>query len=294
MARFVFGSVDLIIASLADKVIPGQAQYLTTPAPAKPLEFNLSLDDPGYEYEVPDKPVEGGNARLDKMLAAQAAHKRNAPKDRDEEQVATDDQLSDSDKSEVLQRTLNLAASNGDMERLQRLLTGKAKSFVDVNAPDADGTAPLIYASCFGHSDVAVALLDAGAEVDKRDSSNWTSLMWATANHHRDVVEILLERGASPEAKSVAGRTAFDFVEPESDISDYLHDNGYKIGSAGVGNDFYNSGLSQDRFEEELAESEMKRRMMMESAINLEVDLGNLGLDEQAEVSDHWHRVLLA
>jgi hypothetical protein len=28
----------------------------------------------------------------------------------------------------------------------------------------------------------------------------------------------------------------------------------------------------------------MKRRMMMESAFNLEVDIGNLGLDEQPEV----------
>lgn len=262
---------------------PGQAQYLT-PAPAKPLEFNLSLDDPSYDYEPPDTPSIPSNARLDKMLAAQAAHKKNAPSSGDEEQVAKDDKLSESDKREVLQRTLNLAASNGDLERLQRLLSGTAKSFVDLNAPDADGTAPLIYASCFGHSDVAEALLDAGAEVDKTDSSNWTSLMWATANHHRSVMEILLRHGASPEAKSTAGHTAFDFVEPETDISDYLHENGYKIGSAGVGNDFYNSGLSQDRFEEELAESEMRRRMMMESAINLEVDLGNLGLDEQAEV----------
>jgi hypothetical protein len=43
--------------------------------------------------------------------------------------------------------------------------------------------------------------------------------------------------------------------------------------------------LAQDRFEEEMAENELRRRMMMESAINLEVDLSSLGLDEQAEVS---------
>ena len=45
------------------------------------------------------------------------------------------------------------------------------------------------------------------------------------------------------------------------------------------------SGFSQDRFEQEMQENDMKRRMMMESAFNLEVDLGNLGLDEQPEVS---------
>src|ERR1700753_890738 len=78
--------------------------------------------------------------------------------------------------------------------------------------------------------------------------------------------------------------TAFDFITPNSELSEYLHDKGYKIGSAGVGEDFYDAGLSQYRFEEELAENEMRRRMMMESAINLEVDLGNLTLDDQAEV----------
>ena len=45
-----------------------------------------------------------------------------------------------------------------------------------------------------------------------------------------------------------------------------------------------NDGFSQDRFEQEMQENDMKRRMMMESAFNLEVDIGNLGLDEQPEV----------
>ena len=111
--------------------------------------------------------------------------------------------------------------------------------------------------------------------------------MWAMTNRHKGIAKILLDHGASPEVKSSSGRTAFDFVDPESEISGYLHANGY-IGSAGVSggfsDDFYDSGLAQDRFEEEMAENELRRRMMMESAINLEVDLSSLGLDEQAEV----------
>lgn len=67
-------------------------------------------------------------------------------------------------------------------------------------------------------------------------------------------------------------------------MSFYLHDNGYTIGSAGMGGDFYNPGFSQDRFEEEMAENEMRRRLMMESARDLEVDLGNVGMDDQPEV----------
>ncbi len=108
--------------------------------------------------------------------------------------------------------------------------------------------------------------------------------MWAMTNRHKNIAKMLLDHGASPEVKSSSGRTAFDFVAPNSEISDYLHESGYNIGNAGVGDDFYDNGLSQDRFEEEMAENEMKRRMMMESAMNLEVDLSSLGLDEPPEV----------
>lgn len=109
--------------------------------------------------------------------------------------------------------------------------------------------------------------------------------MWAMTNRHKGIAKALLDRGASPEVKSSSGRTAFDFVGPDSEISGYLQDSGYHIGSVGVTDDFYNPGFSQDRFEEEMAENELRRRMMMESARDLEVDLGNMGIDDQPEVS---------
>lgn len=128
------------------------------------------------------------------------------------------------------------------------------------------------------------ALIKAGADVDKQDRKQWSSLMWAMTNRHKDIAKILLDNGASPDVKSSSGRTAFDFVAPNSEISDYLQESGYRIGTVGVSDDFYDSGFSQHHFEEEMAENEMRRRMMMESAINLEVDLSSLGLDEQPEV----------
>jgi hypothetical protein len=74
-------------------------------------------------------------------------------------------------------------------------------------------------------------------------------------------------------------------VPPDSDMSFYLSSSGYNIGSVGVTDDFYNPGFSQDRFEEEMQENELRRRMMMESARDLEVDLGNVGMDDQPEAS---------
>ena len=109
--------------------------------------------------------------------------------------------------------------------------------------------------------------------------------MWAMTNRHKTIAKILLDHGASTDIKSSSGGTAFDFIQPGTDISKFLHENGYHIGSIGVEDDFYDSGFSHSRFEEEMAETEMKRRMMMEeSAINLEVDLSSLGLDEKLEV----------
>ena len=109
--------------------------------------------------------------------------------------------------------------------------------------------------------------------------------MWAMTNRHKTIAKLLLDHGANPDIRSSSGGTAYDFVQPGSDFSQYLHENGYHIGAAGIGNDFYDSGFAQDRFEEEMAENEMKRRMLMqESAANLEVDLSTLGFDETPEV----------
>ena len=103
-------------------------------------------------------------------------------------------------------------------------------------------------------------------------------------NRHKQIAKMLLDHGADPDIKSSSGGTALDFVQPGSDFSHYLHENGYHFGASSMGDDFYNSGFSQDRFEEEMAESEMKRRMLMqESATNLEVDLSTLGFDEPPE-----------
>ncbi|KAI9891994.1 MAG: hypothetical protein M1814_002189 [Vezdaea aestivalis] len=261
----------------------GQSQFLTTPMPAKALTFNIGLEEPAYEEDLATRRIEDSDSRLIEMLAAQAAYRVDGEEMQDEESIATNEKFSEETKKDLLQKTLNMAASNGDMERVEKLVTGKAKAFVNVDSPDEEGTAPLIYASCFGHEAVVSALIKAGANVDIQDRNQWSSLMWAMTNRHKTIAKLLLDHGASPEVRSSSGRTAFDFVAPNSELSDYLHASGYNIGNAGVGDDFYQSGFSQDRFEEEMAENELKRRMMMESAINLEVDLSSLGLDERPE-----------
>ncbi|OAA80353.1 DIL and ankyrin domain containing protein [Akanthomyces lecanii RCEF 1005] len=264
----------------------GESQFLTTPAVAKPLNFaNLSLNDNDYEGDITKRPQDS-DARLMEMLAAQAAAHQAGHGVEDDNAIAEDGKMSEDEKKDALQKSLNMAASNGDVGKITKMLTGKAKAYIDVNAPDEDGTPPLIYASCFGHEGVVKALIDTGVDVNKQDQNQWSALMWAMTNRHKNIAKLLLDNGASSDQKTSTGRTAFDFVPPDSDMSFYLHDNGYNIGNAGMGDDFYNPGFSQDRFEEEMAENEMRRRLMMESARDLEVDLGNVGMDDQPEPAE--------
>lgn len=82
------------------------------------------------------------------MLAAQGRH-RDGSASEDEDSVAKSTTLSEDEKKDILQKALTTAASNGDTERIERILKGPAKDFVDINARDDEGAPPLIYASCF-------------------------------------------------------------------------------------------------------------------------------------------------
>ncbi|KAK7948262.1 Dilute domain-containing protein C25B8.08 [Apiospora aurea] len=269
--------------SLNDRIIPkeavaeteyydgwqGQSQFLTSPILAKPLQFSdLTLEDTDYDPDV-TKAMPDSDTRLMEMLAAQAQH-HGGEGLVDPDEIANDEKRSTTEKENILQKSLAMAASNGDLVQVKRILGGDAKKYVN------------------GHETVVQALVDAGVDVDKQDRNQWSALMWAMTNRHKSIAKILLDNGASADAKTSSGRTAFDFVPPDSEMSFYLHDNGYSIGNAGVTDDFYNPGFEQDRFEEELAENEMRRRMMMESARDLEVDLGNVGMDDQPEGSDDY------
>lgn len=127
---------------------PGQSQFLTSPILAKPLQFSdLTLDDPSYDADLA-KGVSDSDTRLMEMLAAQAQHHGGDGLE-DADAVADDDRRPQDEKKSILQKSLAMAASNGDLVQVKKILGGKAKQFVDVNAPDDEGTPPLIYASCF-------------------------------------------------------------------------------------------------------------------------------------------------
>jgi len=85
------------------------------------------------------------------------------------------------------------ACAAGGLSVVQMLL---AKA-VDVNkACNSGRTTPLLRAVEYGHSDIMIALLSAGADVNQASLDGWTPLIVAVANCPSDMVSVLLAAGA--------------------------------------------------------------------------------------------------
>ncbi|KAG0354478.1 hypothetical protein BGZ54_001627 [Gamsiella multidivaricata] len=217
--------------------------------------------------------------------------------------------IPDKEKKIKMSKLFSRASSNGDMNRVADMLDN-FRDWIDLEAQDEDGTTPLIYAACFGHTEIAFMLLEAGAQVDARDKFGWTALVWATNNKHENIVRLLLEMGASTSAQTAKGHTIVDFLrhDPNDNTKivqifqepgrrDSVSSNGslFRTNNSSLGDDlFYQSGI--EGFEEIMAENERRYRMAMESANAFEVDMADLSLADQPELDDEgefdWERCL--
>lgn len=139
-------------------------------------------------------------------------------------------QGSSSDKTKnlsALQSTpgigLHEAAITGNLEAIQ--LHIKAGSYLDEKELSG-GSSPLITATTFGKSDVAMALIEAGADVNFRNNEGSTPLHTAAFFCRPEIVEALLDNGADKDIRNNAGSTALESVagrfEDVRPIYDYL------------------------------------------------------------------------
>ena len=124
---------------------------MTSSILAKPLALNeLSLKEADCATIDLAKAAPESEARLMEMLAAQAAHSAGVVFDQDEvDAIASSKTMSEQEKRAALQKAFVMAASNGNVDLVNRITTGEASEYVDINAPDDEGTPALIYASCF-------------------------------------------------------------------------------------------------------------------------------------------------
>lgn len=105
---------------------------------------------------------------------------------------------------------LHTAAVTGNIEAVRQHI----KAGTDLNIKESTrGSTPLITAAMFGKTDVALALIEAGADVNYQNYEGSTALHTAAFACHTEIVEALLEKGADKTLKNKAGRIAVDIVE---------------------------------------------------------------------------------
>ncbi|XP_020620565.1 ankyrin repeat and EF-hand domain-containing protein 1-like isoform X1 [Orbicella faveolata] len=95
------------------------------------------------------------------------------------------------------------AAKVGDLETLR-------SSFARGISPDQRDKyykTPLMSACAHGNIDVAIYLLQIGADINARDNFKWTPLHHACHSGQEDLVQLLLENGAEMDAQTINGGT---------------------------------------------------------------------------------------
>ena len=116
---------------------------------------------------------------------------------------------------------IHTAAVIGNLEAVQQHIA--LGSDLNLKEPTR-GSSPLITATVFGKTEVAVALIEAGADVDYQNNEGSTALITAALFCRTEIVTALLEQGADKTLTNAAGHTALDTVSPPFEVVRGIYD----------------------------------------------------------------------
>ncbi|KAI0187763.1 ankyrin repeat protein, partial [Xylaria flabelliformis] len=94
------------------------------------------------------------------------------------------------------------ACAKGEYETARKRLAERPE---DLNFADYAGNTPLQVASLNGHEDIVQLLIEAGCNLDCRNSDKETPLLDAVENGHLAVVKLLLKAGVNPRKADAEG-----------------------------------------------------------------------------------------
>ena len=116
---------------------------------------------------------------------------------------------------------IHTAAYLGDLEIIKQHI----KEGTDLNTIEPmGGSTPLISATVFGKTDVALELIKAGADLDIQNNEGSTALHSAAFFCRMEIVKSLLEHGANKSLINKSGASAIDTVTPEFDKVKGIYD----------------------------------------------------------------------
>ncbi|UCG87332.1 MAG: ankyrin repeat domain-containing protein [Gemmatimonadota bacterium] len=115
-------------------------------------------------------------------------------------------------------QTIIDAAREGDAGRVRELLVSDPEL---AHATDDDGRTPLHYAASRGHVEVAITLLESGAEIDALEQDDETPLHYAAWRSQLETGRLLIAAGADLEVRNRWGRTPLLIVARETGDIDF-------------------------------------------------------------------------
>jgi hypothetical protein len=131
---------------------------------------------------------------------------------------------------------LHTATFLGDLDAVKQHIA--AGTDLDQREPTMGSTA-LISASVFGKTDVARALIEAGADVNIQNQEGSTALHTAAFLCRTEIVKMLLENGADKELKNIYGSTPLASVSgPFSEVKGIYDEFSKQLGPLGLKLDY--------------------------------------------------------
>ena len=170
----------------------------------KPAQESEAAPVPQTEKQ---KPQQAEETKTPKPIAAESAKPPTPPKTVSANEgtdpareVKPEPPTAKVEESEI---SIHEAAWEGNIKAVEQHLA----SGTDVNAEDdLYGDTPLLWATGFGHKEVAALLIAKGADVNAKAEGGWTPLHYATGGDEKDIVELLIAKGANVNAKEAKDR----------------------------------------------------------------------------------------
>ena len=116
---------------------------------------------------------------------------------------------------------IHSATFMGDLNAVRQHIA--AGSDLNLREPSM-GSTPLISAAVFGKTEVALALIEAGADVNLQNNEGSTALTTAAFLCRTEIVKALLEHGADKSIRTNAGSTALESVAGPFEEVKYIYD----------------------------------------------------------------------
>lgn len=139
-------------------------------------------------------------------------------------------------KIEPPEMDIHAAAFMGNFEAVQQHI----EAGTNLNAKKSTGgSSPLMTATVFGKTDIAVLLIEAGADINITNNDGSTALHTAAFFCRTEIVEALLAKKADKTVKNKSGSTAFETVAgPFSEVKPVYDFFGQQLASMGFKLDY--------------------------------------------------------